>query len=75
MLPEEIDEKSKCCFNCKWFETRTCFCRLNPPQIVLQRLNAMSYPSSIFPKISVPNLDWCSNFRNIHDENNEKSEQ
>ena len=63
---EEIDPKQKCCFNCKWFEQRTCFCRLNPPQVVLQYVNRIAYPSSAFPKISVPALDWCSNFKNAN---------
>jgi len=65
MQQEEIDKNMKCCLNCKWFESRTCFCRLLPPQIVLQAFNNIAYPSSVFPKISVPNLDWCSKFENI----------
>ena len=28
---DDIDPKKMCCFNCKFFETRTGFCRLNPP--------------------------------------------
>lgn len=65
MQQEEIDENMKCCLNCKWFEQRTCFCRFQPPQIVLQAFNNIAYPASVFPKISVPNLDWCSKFEAI----------
>jgi len=33
MIPEEyeVDPKATCCANCRWFDSRPCFCRLNPP--------------------------------------------
>jgi len=67
MQPEEIDPKAKCCFNCKFFDQRTAFCRLNPPQVVLQYVNRVAYPTAAYPKISVPFLDWCSHFENMNE--------
>ena len=64
MQIEEVDINKTCCLNCKWFEERTCFCRKNPPQVVIQYANRMAFPSSIFPKITVPVIDWCSEFKN-----------
>lgn len=54
----------KKCSNCKYFEERTHFCRLNPPQpvIFLAEYQGHNYKtSSKFPVITNPNLDYCSN--------------
>lgn len=67
MQPEEIDIDTKCCINCKFFDKRTSFCRLNPPQVVLQYVNRIAYPTAAYPKISVPALDWCSFFENYNE--------
>lgn len=59
---QEIDEKSTCCFNCRYFCNRTGFCRKNPPQVIVQYINRSAFPTAIFPKIAVPAIDWCGNF-------------
>ena len=61
---DDIDPKKMCCFNCKFFETRTGFCRLNPPQIINLYVAGNTYPSANFPKIQMPDLDYCYQFRN-----------
>lgn len=66
MQLEEINPNTKCCLNCRFFDQRTAFCRLNPPQVVLQYVNRIAYPTAAYPKIPVPNLDWCSYFENIN---------
>lgn len=60
---ENIPTNKKCCYNCKWFECRTCFCRKNPPiPVPLYIKNVGNITSSAFPKITIPALDWCSCF-------------
>ena len=59
---EEVDPNTTCCANCRWFDRRTCFCRKNPPQVVIQYVNRMAYPNAVFPKVPMPALDWCSAF-------------
>jgi hypothetical protein len=54
------------CKNCKFFEERSKFCRLNPPQPVVtyEDENSMSYKiKSMFPTIHYPDIDWCSYFK------------
>lgn len=66
-LEEQLDPKTKCCLNCKWFEERTGFCRANPPTpFPMYIKNVGNINSSAFPKISIPELDWCRLFDNIH---------
>jgi len=65
LQPEEIgdiDPNKKCCFNCKYFEERTCFCRLNPPTPMNTIIGGCQMTTSNFPRISIPNLDWCGKF-------------
>lgn len=67
--PEEIDEKSTCCYNCRYFCHRTGFCRKNPPQVVLQYVNRSAFPTAVFPKVPVPALDWCGQFESLNGRN------
>lgn len=65
MQIEEIDDVPKekiCCLNCKFFESRTCFCRLNPPVPMNVIIGSCSVTTSNFPRINMPNLDWCGKF-------------
>ena len=63
MEAEEVDPTSKCCVNCMWFDQRCGFCRLNPPQVVMSYANRLAFPTAVFPKVSMPALDWCSYFK------------
>lgn len=49
-----------CCANCKWFDTRTSFCRKDPPKPVYVGDGNRQYITAVFPKIGMPELDWCS---------------
>lgn len=65
MEVEEVSPDAVCCANCKWFDERCGFCRFNPPQVVMQYVNRMAYPNAVFPKVSMPTLDWCSKFEKL----------
>ena len=52
---------SQCCKNCRAFDPRTGFCRALPPQVVLISGNL----TSKFPKIEMPNLDYCEHFEQV----------
>lgn len=55
-----MDEQK--CINCKFFEKRTRFCRLNPPQpVIIDNGNGL-ITSSKFPVITKPESDWCAQF-------------
>lgn len=56
------DTNISCCANCSFYDVRTGFCRLNPPQVVISYVNNMAFPTAAWPKINMPQLDWCSNF-------------
>lgn len=56
------DPDAKCCFNCRWYCGRTGFCRRFPPQVVMQYVERMAFPTAAFPKIQVPGIDWCAYF-------------
>lgn len=63
MNKEDIDKKTICCQNCKWFETRTGFCRCNPPCAVPHYIQGIGEViNGVFPKVSLPALDWCGKF-------------
>lgn len=64
---EYTSNKEKCCLNCKHFDERTHFCRLNPPIPMLfytvdRNGNKMQNVSSKFPVITFPSQDYCSHF-------------
>jgi len=44
----EANEQAKSCASCKFFDSRTGFCRKNPPQVVV---NADGFYVAVFPKI------------------------
>ncbi len=51
----------KNCNNCAYFEERTRFCRLNPPQpMTMVDADNYEFLTSKFPKIQNPILDFCS---------------
>ena len=56
-----MDElKEKCCAKCRYFEQRTCFCRYNPPiPIVSHDKNGQPFVTSVYSRISMPEIDWC----------------
>ena len=59
-LIETGELKEKCCAKCRYFETRTCFCRYNPPiPIVSYDKNNQPFVTSVYSKISMPGIDWC----------------
>ena len=51
-----------CCQDCKFFEERTRFCRKNPPMSVIMVDHGKSFMSSSFPKIQMPQIDFCFSF-------------
>lgn len=68
MQQEEIDSNQKCCLNCKWFEERTGFCRKNPPQSIPVYVKGIGQlTNNVWPKIPMPNVDWCSYFDNANE--------
>ena len=57
--------REKCCAKCRYFETRTGFCRFNPPTpIVTYDKNNHPFVISVYSKINMPNIDWCQKFEN-----------
>ena len=50
------------CEKCKHFEARTKFCRKNPPTPLIVHENGKSFITSTFPKIQMPQLDFCAYF-------------
>ena len=63
---DNIDEMTdKKCINCENFETRTHFCRLNPPipMVFYEGRDMYQNVSSKWPVITQPNIDYCSNFK------------
>lgn len=58
-----MDESKKSCVTCCWYEGRSSFCRLNPPQIMLDK---DGYYVTCWPKITCPMLDYCSHYDNIN---------
>ena len=56
--------KDQCCTVCYHFDTRTHFCRLNPPQPVVffDHRTKEHKISSKFPIITLPDVDYCSKF-------------
>ena len=59
---QEIDLNKKCCYNCKFFEQRNCFCRFFPPTPMIVNVGGVQVTTSNYPKISIPELDWCGQF-------------
>jgi len=48
------------CVNCKYFESRTKFCRRFPPVVVLVKgADGVDHVTSKFPKIGMPEVDYC----------------
>jgi hypothetical protein len=59
-----VDPCKECCANCKWFDDRPKFCRLNPPSIIEIEKNEKLIITSMFPSIQMPAIDYCSKFEN-----------
>jgi len=62
-----MNKDNKCCFDCKYFDDRTHFCRRTPPIPVVFYDNKTkeNKVSSKFPVITMPELDYCSQFETI----------
>ena len=56
---------NKHCINCKWYESRSSFCRFDQPQVCIIKENNILVTRAMWPKISNPMLDWCSHFKQI----------
>lgn len=63
-------QNSRKCATCKFFESRSGFCRKNPPQVIV---NADGYYVAAFPKIAFPLLDFCFDYVNMEIEENKKT--
>lgn len=50
------------CSNCKFYEERTRFCRRFPPTPLAIEENSKFVFTSTFPKIHLPNVDFCGEF-------------
>lgn len=59
----QLDPDKKCCQNCKYFEERTGFCRKNPPKAIQITTGKNPYCVAMFPKIGMPFLDFCFEFK------------
>lgn len=57
-----MKNKTTTCINCIFFEARTGFCRKNPPVPITVQDNNKTFITPAFPKIQMPNLDWCFEF-------------
>lgn len=64
------EQNSRKCATCKFFESRSGFCRKNPPQVIV---NADGYYVAVFPKIAFPLLDFCFDYVNMENEENKKT--
>jgi hypothetical protein len=53
----------KCCACCTYFEGRTGFCRVNPPNAVVYYIGQNICTEGKFPKIAYPSSDWCGCFQ------------
>lgn len=51
---------AKSCETCAYFEARTKFCRRNPPVPIQATDGEKTYMTSTFPKIQMPQLDFCA---------------
>lgn len=58
----DLTARSECCAVCSFFDQRTGFCRLRPPQVVMTYANRMAFPTAVWPKVPMPQLDWCGEF-------------
>lgn len=59
----EVEPDKVCCHNCKYFEERNNFCRFNPPVPMNIMIADCQVTTSNFPRISMPNIDWCGRFQ------------
>lgn len=59
-----MEEYQPVCRDCAWFDDKTHFCRLNPPQPVIfyDRDKRAEKTTSKFPVITKPDMDYCSNW-------------
>jgi hypothetical protein len=55
-----------CCQNCKFFECRNNFCRRYPPTPMIINVGGVQVTTSNFPKITIPDVDWCGEFIKIN---------
>lgn len=53
-----VASDKECCINCYYFEKDTGFCRVNPPQVVVQGM----YYNTKFPIPELPQKDYCGEF-------------
>lgn len=67
-----MESNSKCCQDCRFYEERTHFCRLNPPTPVVfyDSENNKNKVSSKFPTIVKPETDYCSVFEPVQPTSN-----
>lgn len=61
------NQSDVCCAKCKFFDKRTSFCRANPPVVSSTNVNNRIIYSTNFPKIQMPNLDFCHLIEKIDD--------
>ena len=57
------------CETCAFFEARTKFCRRNPPTSIVMEEDGKKFMTSSFPKIQMPQLDFCSEWQKMKDNN------
>lgn len=59
---DKYETNNKCCKTCCYYEVRTHFCRLNPPQPIIfyGDTDESTKVSSKFPVITLPERDYCS---------------
>lgn len=62
-----VNTDHKACIMCIYYEERSGFCRRFPPKPLVVPDTYGTHIMSAFPKIPAPNLDWCSEFKNIND--------
>ena len=63
-LSTESVMEDKCCRKCKFYESRTKFCRARPPvPLVLDSGNTKDFVVSKYPGVVFPDTDWCGEFK------------
>lgn len=58
----QVQHSKFCCAKCKYFESRTGFCRYNPPVPMATMCKNVQFVTAVYPKISFPQFDFCYKF-------------
>ena len=51
-----------CCANCKFFDSKTSFCRRNPPTPLIVFKGPQKFVECKFPVIKMSSIDYCGEY-------------